>query len=372
MKNQSKVTITTIILAIIFAIVGFLAGFGFYLNSNKASSDVLSMGEISFHFMMLGNKDAGDCIYIKCGETDILIDAGSQNSSSKSIISYVDQYVTDNTLEYVIATHADQDHISAFYSTQTNEGIFDHYEIEVLIDFDLTNKTPTSSNPIGRYYDAREQIISNGTIHYTASQCFNNQDGGQRTFQISDNVEMEILYNYYYENKFSGSDDNNYSVCLMFNQGDSHYLFTGDLEEEGEEYMVDYYADKGGLPKCVLYKAGHHGSKTSSTAELLAQIQPEYVVVCCCAGTSQYTDIKDNQFPTQDFINRVAPYTSKIYIPTMVSYYEENGEIKETYAQMNGNIVVTAMRYKVTVDCSNNNTVLKDTEWFKANRTWPE
>ena len=151
MKNQSKVTITTIILAIIFAIVGFLAGFGFYLNSNKASSDVLSMGEISFHFMMLGNKDAGDCIYIKCGETDILIDAGSQNSSSKSIISYVDQYVTDNTLEYVIATHADQDHISAFYSTQTNEGIFDHYEIEVLIDFDLTNKTPTSSNPIGRY-----------------------------------------------------------------------------------------------------------------------------------------------------------------------------------------------------------------------------
>ena len=183
---------------------------------------------------------------------------------------------------------------------------------------------------------------------------------------------MEILYNYYYENKFSGSDDNNYSVCLMFNQGDSHYLFTGDLEEEGEEYMVNYYADKGGLPKCVLYKAGHHGSKTSSTADLLAQIKPEYVVVCCCAGTSQYTDIKDNQFPTQDFINRVAPYTSKIYIPTMVSYYEENGEIKETYAQMNGNIVVTAMRYKVTVDCSNNNTVLKDTEWFKANRTWPE
>ena len=86
----------------------------------------------------------------------------------------------------------------------------------------------------------------------------------QRIYQISPSVEMEILYNYYYEN--TTSDENNYSVCLMFNQGDNHYLFTGDLEKSGEEHLVEYYEDIGEpLPHCVLYKAGHHGSKTSST-----------------------------------------------------------------------------------------------------------
>ena len=39
---------------------------------------------------------------------------------------------------------------------------------------------------------------------------------------------------------------------------------------------------------------------------------------------------------------------------------------------MNGNIVVTSDREGVTVQCSNNNTLLKDTDWFKENRNMPE
>ena len=38
---------------------------------------------------------------------------------------------------------------------------------------------------------------------------------------------------------------------------------------------------------------------------------------------------------------------------------------------MNGNITVSSLGKEVTVTCSNNNTILKETEWFKANRTWP-
>ena len=46
---------------------------------------VEAKGEISFHFMMLGNSNAGDSIYIKAGENDILIDAGSRENSIDDI-----------------------------------------------------------------------------------------------------------------------------------------------------------------------------------------------------------------------------------------------------------------------------------------------
>jgi len=39
---------------------------------------------------------------------------------------------------------------------------------------------------------------------------------------------------------------------------------------------------------------------------------------------------------------------------------------------MNGNIVFTANKNESSIICSNNNTLLKDTEWFKQNRTFPE
>ena len=38
---------------------------------------------------------------------------------------------------------------------------------------------------------------------------------------------------------------------------------------------------------------------------------------------------------------------------------------------MNGNIVVSLVNGEVKVECSNNNTLLKDTTWFKENRRCP-
>ena len=170
---------------------------------------------------------------------------------------------------------------------------------------------------------------------------------------------MEILYQEFYENKTS--DENDYSVCMLLSQGDNHYLFTGDLEKDGEASLVA----SNNLPKCVLYKAGHHGSKTSSTSALLQKIQPQIVCVCCCCGSTEYTTVNANTFPTQDFVNRVAPYTDKVYVTTLATSSGAG------YTSMNGNIVVTTKNGKVSVNCSNNHTLLKNTDWFKKNRTMP-
>lgn len=95
-------------------------------------------------------------------------------------------------------------------------------------------------------------------------------------------------------------------------------------------------------------------------------IKPKIVCVCCCAGTDEYTDAKENQFPTQAMIDRVAPYTDAVYVTSLGDDGAEGG-----FTSMNGNIVVTSGSGGVTVNCSDNNTLLKDTEWFANNREMP-
>ena len=107
-------------------------------------------------------------------------------------------------------------------------------------------------------------------------------------------------------------------------------------------------------------------------------------VVCCCAGSVEYTDNLSNTFPTQDFINRIAPYTAKVYVPIMIDIVlkDDKGDADptnddydnaENYVMLNGDVVVISEAEKdVYVQCSNNDTLLKDTEWFKENRTMPD
>ena len=253
-KAVKKMSPKALFLAIIFfAIV--IAGYYLYDNYFKEKPEV--KGELSFHFMMLGNADAGDCVYIKAGDNDILIDGGSDYDSLDDIENYVNTYCTDNTLEYVIVTHADLDHIACFAGSANGQSLFDKYEVSTIIDFPLSNK---DTKAYERYQAERKAEIDDGnTVHYTALECYNNENGAKRVYDLSDDgsLKLEVLYNYFYEHE--SNDENNYSVCVMFHHGDRQFLFTGDLEKEGEEKLAQKYD----FTQVELFKAGHHGSPTS-------------------------------------------------------------------------------------------------------------
>ena len=376
-RKKKALSVKSILLSIVILIIGVLGGYFYKLNekpSNPETPPVSIEGEISFHFMTLGNENTGDCVYIKAGENDILIDAGSRANSIDDIQTYIDTFVTDNTLEFVIATHADQDHIAGF--AKENGSLFDLYDCKTIIDFPLTDKTTETYN---RYCLERDAEVQNGAKHYTALECYNEQNGAKKIYELSSDgsVKMEILYNYYYENE--SKDENNYSVCLMFYHGGRQFLFTGDLELDGEEKLAEKYD----FTQVELFKAGHHGSKTSSNDCLLKEIQPKVCVVCCCAGSIERKTALENLFPSQSMINRIAKYTDKVYVPTMMEIeqiagadtpndssddqYDNIGE----YQLLNGNIVVTSSKDGVKVSCSNNNIILKDTAWFNKYRKMP-
>jgi hypothetical protein len=72
-------------------------------------------------------------------------------------------------------------------------------------------------------------------------------------------------------------------------------------------------------------------------------------------------------FPTQEFIDRVAPYTDKVYVTTICTDYAN-----DAFESMNGNIVVSSGASGVNVSCSASGKTLVESEWFKANRDCPD
>ena len=329
-----------------------------YSKTLERKVRITEIDEISINFLELGNKYTGDATFIKVGETDILIDAGSRQNSATTISNFIDTYCEDGILEYVIATHAHQDHIAGFVGSNSDEGIFKRYKIDTLIDFSLTNAT---SQIYKDYVKLRDEKVASRDIahHYTANDCIQ-ANGVTEFFEVGAGVTMEILDQKFYRE--TTSDENNYSVCALFTQGDNNYLFTGDLEKEGEESLVALNS----LPECALFKGGHHGSYTANTDALLSVIKPKNVCICCCAGSDEYTKTPANMFPAQDAVNRIAKYTDQVFVTTVVS------DVDPGYKSMNGNITFYSEKGKeYTITGSNNSFILKDTDWFKANRTWP-
>ena len=377
---------------------------------------------ISFHFIDREEQYSGDALYIKVGEKDILIDAGARQKSADAIANYLEDsaradHVSDQKLEYVVATHAHRDHLMGFYGSSKAKGIFYRYSVDNLIDFSyvdaedgksiINNADPTNSANDSRFVDysatytkgsgssvtesnyssgvyqnyvkARETLLGNGTNWKTAGELCNANSGYTYTIEIGKGVSMTLLYNFFYDHTSnevkslesnyvaSGfSEQNDYSVCLLFAQGTRRFLFTGDAESYAEHSLVKF----NGLPKVDLFKAGHHGSFTASSKELLDVVDPSLCVVTCCAGNQEFARGESNKphtFPAQEFIDRIAPHTDRVYVTTLGSFDDINH-----FEPFNGNIVVSYSAFgEETLSFSNNSKKLKESDWMKENRTMP-
>lgn len=68
---------------------------------------------------------------------------------------------------------------------------------------------------------------------------------------------------------------NEEGLSVLATQGDFDALITGDMNAAVERRLVKY----GNLPDIELLVAGHHGSASSTSAELLEAVMPEYAVI---------------------------------------------------------------------------------------------
>ena len=112
---------------------------------------------------------------------------------------------------------------------------------------------------------------------------------------------------------FSGKDypDANAASCVLsLTYGEFSALFTGDLGQEGEQEMLQYFAS---LDHDLL-KVGHHGSRDASSAAFLKEVSPQLAVVS--AGVH-------NRYghPHKETTERLETCESRIYVTA------ERGEI---------------------------------------------
>ncbi len=203
LKKHPKILIAVIAFVLILAIAAGAYWYFFIYKKDDSeknlggTGDIVS-GDLSIHFLELGNKYAGDCTLIKAGNTEVLIDAGSRQNSAAAIVPYIQQYCTDGVLEYVIATHAHQDHIAAFVGTTSAKGVFDSFECGTIIDFPRTNQSETTNSGgrslYGKYVDALNAEVEAGAKHYTALECVNGENGAKKSYALGEGIEMTILY----------------------------------------------------------------------------------------------------------------------------------------------------------------------------------
>ena len=386
-KISGAILIATIAVSLLVGLVGGAAGGVFaanetYVIPDKVTATVYQGGALdenavnaiksddttlSVHFLELGNKYTGDCVFINAGKFEILIDAGSRADSVDDIYEYVKPYV-DGQLEYVVVTHAHQDHYAGFATKNYENSLFSKFDdgIGTVVTFAQTNQKADKAGLYQYFENNVKTLKQKGTERKYVNEYF--ERGASATVKINDNVSIEFLEHKFYHEK--SKTENNYSVCFQIVEtaGENvyRYLFTGDLEEDGEKDLVTKNSAKMG--KTRLYKAGHHGSKTSTSQELLDVIEPDTICVCACAGSPEYTKNKDNQFPTQAFVDRV--YTknagTQVFVTSLCVDYDAN-----KFTSMNGNIVICSAGNSVTRYFSNNPTELRETEWFKTNRKLP-
>lgn len=232
---------------------------------------------VEVHFIDIGQ---GDCMVIQLpdGKT-VMIDSGDKSNKNKTTIK---EYLTDKlhieTIDYVIATHQDGDHIGNFDYIYKNYSIgytflpYVHSSHSSVSSLSPLLNPPSNGGKVSSsktYADFLLSVQAEGTDYsfFNYNSDFGNESEGYFFDFLTPTQEVaNIKY----------SDSNDYSPMILFSYADFNLLFTGDAEKQTIQEYVNTYGSNYDVD---LLKVGHHGSYTSTTKALLDSINPEYAVI---------------------------------------------------------------------------------------------
>lgn len=213
----------------------------------------------------------GDAILIESPSgIDVLIDGGPDRSVLRALPKELGLF--DRTIDVVIATHPDKDHIAGL------PDVFERYAVR----YYFAPGVPGESAFAEELREAAREEPGARTL--TARR-------GMR-LNLGSGVYADVLFP---DRNVAGVESNDGSTAIRLTYGETSFLLAGDLASKTEEYIVAL--DGTALESDVL-KASHHGSKSSTGAIWLAAVQPEIVVIS--AG-------KDNSYghPAPEVLDRV-------------------------------------------------------------------
>lgn len=222
--------------AVIFGLI-FAIDFGLMNSLTKVYP------HLQIHVLDVGQ---GDAILITTPEQNhILIDGGPDNkvlSELPKVMPYL-----FSRIDLLVLTHPHLDHVAGLVE------IVDRYDVGAVL-----------LNPVAYGSGAYEIFLDKiaGRKIYSAN--------ASKDFRLG-NTYIDVLYPF--DPGLPDANPNNASVAIMISQGGHKILLTGDAEKEEEAKLLGYDL------RADIFKAGHHGSRTSST--VLDQIMPKLMLISC-------------------------------------------------------------------------------------------
>ena len=250
-------------------------------------------GELVISMLDVGNAD---CILLQCNGQAALIDAGENNDEDVILTALQGAGVTK--LDYVIATHADADHI----------GGMDMVIHNMPIGTFLMSFMPEGHTPTTRTYERMLEAMLDCNITPTEAEHGAVYTVGEATITI-----LSGLSDY--------TDTNDQSVVCCVSHGEMDFLFMGDAGKEVEREILEAVPT---LDVEVL-KVGHHGSRTSSDGNFIRSISPDIALISCGYNNSY-------KHPHSETLQTL-----------------ERNEVKVYRSDLNGDIVITSDGKTVTV-----------------------
>lgn len=285
LRSQSVSSARTILVLILVSTVLLAGCAGTPLATDSPQAEGTSPsgvgGTVSVHFINVGQSVA-TLVIGPTGET-MLIDSGDFTDDGEHVLAYLKRHDIDH-IDYLVTSHGDADHIGG------HANIIEYYETEAngigaIYDPGIAASTKTYQ----QYLDAVEK--HNVTLYET-------REGDSIPFK---GVDVSVLGppEPYLENEARNEN----SIVLRLAFGKTSFLFTGDAEDDQEQYLVEKYGTR--LRSTVL-KAGHHGSKSSTGAALLDAVDPKTVVI-----SSAYESRYDH--PAEEMLQRLADRSIPAY-----------------------------------------------------------
>lgn len=236
-------------------------------SDTAANSKVEAKGQLTISMLDIGQ---GDAVLIQTGAKNILIDTGDdkyyedgkKGKENTQLLTELQKLKIDH-IDTLVMTHAHADHIGKA------DKVIAQYGVKELV----YNGIPSTSK---YFINALKAAKANGTQQVKVKAGDVLDFGNGVSFEIVSPSQSLIDEDTAAIKAKKKVDVNNESVVGRLTFGNFAMLFTGDAEGPVEKIMAASYGKK---LKCQVLKAGHHGSKTSSTAEFLKLVQPESVVM---------------------------------------------------------------------------------------------
>lgn len=203
--------------------------------------------ELSVSFLDVGQGDA--ILITSPSGVTMLIDGGADKSVLRELGTHLSFF--DRTIDVVVATHPDADHIGGLVD------VLSRYHVGTFIESGVENDTSVTA--------ALEQAVEReGAARILARH-------GTR-LMLGAGSYADILYP---NRDVSQIETNAGSIIMRVVYGDKEFMLTGDAPKAIEGLLVSRY---GGALESNVLKAGHHGSKTSSNEYFVQAVAPQYVV----------------------------------------------------------------------------------------------